>query len=464
MNPTKILKRSPVNGWRNKHESHHSQASIMTTTAPNLGKLFTSCTKRPATTEDIALLAPGDWISERECPWSWQFKNSCQDMAIGVWEGKEFFVPHHLLMVCEIIEGEALEKFFKKPEPKFKVGDRVRILKTRTQNLSQWIGKTALVTGINGETLSVAAGEGREKKHLTLKKGWYEIAPLELAENERTQQFKVGDRVEWRDAPESIYQVIKPERGGHVTIELVKSSIKPKPPQRTRVPLWEIQFSSQRPSIGTDLGFKVGDRVVSKHPLCLGQVFEIAKYPNVYANGSVSYESLVTTTDLVLGTDQVSLVENNQGIKIGDRFAVTPGVTNECEIIDIVGDKYRVRWSLKGDEMEVDAVFLARLKSVQPDLEPEKLFTNESETSGNNWNPKHFGSTPHQIEEDGQTTIFYDTADEPPDPDDFKTVKEFEEAWKQWELRDVPSNFKFAYKQLRQKGINHQQAITILKV
>jgi hypothetical protein len=39
---------------------------------------------------------------------------------------------------------------------------------------------------------------------------------------------------------------------------------------------------------------------------------------------------------------------------------------------------------------------------------------------------------PHQIEVSGQATIFYDAGDEPPDPEDFATIKEFEEAWKQW--------------------------------
>lgn len=69
------------------------------------------------------------------------------------------------------------------------IGVRVRITKTRTQNLSQWVGHIATVTGINGETISVAAGvrvasrrEGREKKHLTLKKGWYEVIPENFLE------------------------------------------------------------------------------------------------------------------------------------------------------------------------------------------------------------------------------------------------------------------------------------------
>ncbi|MEH1808519.1 MAG: hypothetical protein V7L28_24820 [Nostoc sp.] len=277
---------------------------MTTTIAPNLGKFFTSCTKRPATAEDIALLAPDDWISERECPWSWQFKSSCQDMAVGVWEGKEFFVPHHLLMVCEIIEGRVVEKFFRKSEPKFKVGDRISILKTRTQNLSQWIGKTAIITAINSETISAAAGDGREKKHLTLKKGWYEVAPLELAENECTQQFKVGDRV--RDI-----------------------------------------FNPRRPRTGT-----------------------IADTPEIW---------------VIVHWDGVKHSPNGQ------------------------------QWSYEYLE-----------------IIHEKFFMDESD-EGESWNLAHFGSTPHQIEEDGQATIFYDTKGEPPEPDDFETIEEFEEAWKQWE-------------------------------
>ncbi|MDM9583077.1 GNAT family N-acetyltransferase [Nostoc sp. GT001] len=81
--------------------------------APNLGKFFTSCTKRPATAEDITLLQVGDWISEKECPWSFQFKRWDGNMCIGAWEEKEFPIPRHLLMVCQIIEGQVVEKFFR---------------------------------------------------------------------------------------------------------------------------------------------------------------------------------------------------------------------------------------------------------------------------------------------------------------------------------------------------------------
>ncbi|WP_375491155.1 hypothetical protein [uncultured Nostoc sp.] len=304
----------------------------MTTTAPNLGKLFNSRTSRPATPEDIALLASGDWISEKDCPWSWQFKNSCQDMAVGVWEGKEFFIPHHLLMVCEIIEGQVVEKFFKKPEiqdlkqdyAELKVGDRISILKTRTKNLSQWVGKTALITAINGETISVAAGDGKKKKHLTLKKGWYEIidTPQELvtellAENECTQQSQANKTIS--EKYHKGYR-IESARQSHCLV------------------YW-------------------GD-----NPQKFKRIF-----------------------------DEAGVVKN-----------------------------------------------------------------------ADSWNPADFGEVPHQIELSGQATIFYDTSGEPPDPDDFTTIEEFEEAWKRWELGDVPSNLKFAYKQLRQKGIGHQDAIAII--
>ncbi|MEH1902512.1 MAG: DNA cytosine methyltransferase [Nostoc sp.] len=161
----------------------------MTITTPNLGKLFTSCTCRPVTTEDIKILSEGDWISEKECPWSWKFKNFCQDMAVGVWEGKEFFVPINLLMVCTVVETNPIEKFLKSDS-----------------------------------------------------------------------KFKVGSCVEWRKFPKTIYKIIKPVVGGHVTIELAENfNIKPKPPHRKRVALWKIKLLEH--TSGTDLGFKKGDRV-----------------------------------------------------------------------------------------------------------------------------------------------------------------------------------------------------------
>lgn len=49
------------------------------------------------------------------------------------------------------------------------------------------------------------------------------------------------------------------------------------------------------------------------------------------------------------------------------------------------------------------------------------------------WNPAHFGETPRKVDADGNPTIFWDESIEPPDPDDFKSVQEYEAAWQKWE-------------------------------
>ena len=225
----------------------------MTTTAPNLGKTFNGVA-RPATEEDIKILIPGDWIKRQEHPWCYQFKKWDGDKAICTWEGDEFFVPHHLLMVVEVLEGCHIKKF-RKPDSKFKVGDRVitpalasprelpsmvgtileiptsddpdkldydykvqlpdgsyeffrpewlkhfvlqvgdrvRITKTRTKNLSHWVGKIATITSINTNTINVEAGEAVVKKFLTLKHGWYEVISDQLPSVIKSEsKFKVG--------------------------------------------------------------------------------------------------------------------------------------------------------------------------------------------------------------------------------------------------------------------------------
>jgi hypothetical protein len=49
------------------------------------------------------------------------------------------------------------------------------------------------------------------------------------------------------------------------------------------------------------------------------------------------------------------------------------------------------------------------------------------------WNPKDFEPLDFIAEPTGQLTIFWIDI-EPPDPDDFSSIPEFESAWKQWEL------------------------------
>ena len=49
------------------------------------------------------------------------------------------------------------------------------------------------------------------------------------------------------------------------------------------------------------------------------------------------------------------------------------------------------------------------------------------------WNPAHFGHTDFKKESDGQLTIFFEDAHEPPDPDDFASLEAYEIAWVEWE-------------------------------
>ncbi|MEH1986625.1 hypothetical protein [Nostoc sp.] len=49
------------------------------------------------------------------------------------------------------------------------------------------------------------------------------------------------------------------------------------------------------------------------------------------------------------------------------------------------------------------------------------------------WNPDDFGEVPHKLDSDGQLTIFFDDSDEPPDPDDYLNLDDYEQAWEQWE-------------------------------
>jgi hypothetical protein len=56
------------------------------------------------------------------------------------------------------------------------------------------------------------------------------------------------------------------------------------------------------------------------------------------------------------------------------------------------------------------------------------------------WNPDHFGEDPPFKMDGNQTTIFYSDEQEPPDPDDFETKEDFENAWAKWEERYKPVN------------------------
>ena len=49
------------------------------------------------------------------------------------------------------------------------------------------------------------------------------------------------------------------------------------------------------------------------------------------------------------------------------------------------------------------------------------------------WNPAHFGEMPRQLDSEGNPLIFWDDSIEPPEPDDYDTLAEYEEAWEKWE-------------------------------
>jgi hypothetical protein len=49
------------------------------------------------------------------------------------------------------------------------------------------------------------------------------------------------------------------------------------------------------------------------------------------------------------------------------------------------------------------------------------------------WNPAHFGEMPRKLDSEGNPMIFWDDSIEPPEPDDYDTLAEYEEAWEKWE-------------------------------
>lgn len=389
---------------------------MTTTTAPNLGKSFTSRTSRPATDEDIAMLTSGDWISERGHPWSWQFKRWDGEMCIGTWEGKEFPVPRHLLTVCTVVD-DVPTKFHKKSQP--------------------------------------------------------------------DSRFKVGDRVRWHEHPNCIYEIIKPEKGGHVTIELTEAEnpVKPYPPNRKRVALWEIEVldratlrrlealkdsqvidkaleqrldSLKRLKIGcrywdsksnrfgkfageTPDGFAklVNDR--SCFTACPTDLWQASLWEGLRVRRARWGDGVIDRWHPYTGGWWIKWDKGSECacqdnlltplIEVGDKFALNPGATQEFEVKAIAkGEKpYHIKWTYGPDEVhQVDVEFFRKFKRIKRDVK-------DYDTSDGRWNPDHFGKVPHQIEESGQATIFYDTSNEPPCPEDFATIEEYEAAWQEWE-------------------------------
>lgn len=53
-----------------------------------------------------------------------------------------------------------------------------------------------------------------------------------------------------------------------------------------------------------------------------------------------------------------------------------------------------------------------------------------------NWQQKDFGDVPHK-KEGQQLTIFFEDSHEPPEPEDFRAIAEYERAWRSWEKRHL---------------------------
>lgn len=68
----------------------------------------------------------------------------------------------------------------------------------------------------------------------------------------------------------------------------------------------------------------------------------------------------------------------------------------------------------------------------------EHLSSRNSLDNSDRWNPRYFGEEPpRSVDNDGQLNVFFDDSYEAPDPDDYKSIAEYETAWEQWEQDEL---------------------------
>jgi phage N-6-adenine-methyltransferase len=72
------------------------------------------------------------------------------------------------------------------------------------------------------------------------------------------------------------------------------------------------------------------------------------------------------------------------------------------------------------------------------------------------WNPSDFGDVPYKAD-GNQLTIFYDI-EEPPEPDDYQTISDYEQAWTQWELKNQRKDKTMTFQFSQTQAIMHQIA------
>lgn len=133
-------------------------------------------------------------------------------------------------------------------------------------------------------------------------------------------------------------------------------------------------------------------------------------------------------------------VEDKAEFKIGDRVIGLspinkPNVPGREGFIKAIGKKkiYIEWWNGCTGTYTFEEFKQFGYQRVEPTASSDDLDSSD-ESESDRWNPDHFDPNPPHKTEGDQLTIFLETGIEPPDPDDFKTIAEYEEAWQQWEI------------------------------
>jgi site-specific DNA-cytosine methylase len=64
-------------------------------------------------------------------------------------------------------------------------------------------------------------------------------------------------------------------------------------------------------------------------------------------------------------TLQEEIAPQSFGYKVGDRLASSPGISQECVIVETIGDNYLIEWEINNEQMQVDANYLDQLNRVE---------------------------------------------------------------------------------------------------
>lgn len=85
-------------------------------------------------------------------------------------------------------------------------------------------------------------------------------------------------------------------------------------------------------------------------------------------------------------------------------------------------------------QLALFAIASTQIRTTIYDPAWDEILAPQQEEVEQRWNPADFGEVPHKLDPDGQVSIFYEDIDEPPDPDDFKNLDDYHQAWAEWEI------------------------------